>query len=352
MDSTIPLVAIILAGGKGERFWPLSRERRPKQFLDLTGEGTLLQETYRRIAVRIPPEHILVVTGEQYGDEVLAELPVLPERNVILEPVGRNTAASIGLAAWALRDYPPQTRLLILPADHSVKPNQAFQAAVATGEQAADQGYAVTIGIRPDRPETGYGYLQVGSSLGDGYHRVLRFVEKPELEVAAAFLAEGGYLWNSGVFLFRLDCLRDLLIRHLPDLAQALERIALGGTEALRREFPQLSPVSIDYGIMEKAEKVAVVPAEFAWDDVGSWTALSRIRESDPSGNIIEGAFVGVDNERIIVRGGGRLIAGVGLRDLVIVDTHDALLICPQDRVQEVRRIVVALREQERWEYL
>lgn len=352
MEKRSQLVAVILAGGKGERFWPLSRERRPKQFLDLTGEGSLLQETYRRIAVRVPSQQILVVTGEPYGDEVRAELPALPEQNVILEPVGRNTAASIGLAVLALRDYPPETHLLVLPSDHSIKPNDAFLAAVSAGERAANEGYAVTIGIRPDRPETGFGYLQVGSSLGDGYHRVLRFVEKPEREVAAAFLQEGGYLWNSGVFLFHLGSLRDLLARHLPDLTAALERIAAGGTEALRREFPNLSSVSIDYGIMEKAEKVAVVPANFAWDDLGSWAALARIRETDHNGNVIEGAFAGVDNEGIIVRGSDRLIAGIGLRDLVIVDTNDVLLVCPKDRVQEVRRLVAALRDEDRLEYL
>lgn len=350
--SSSELVAIILAGGKGERFWPLSRENRPKQFLDLTGEGTLLQDTFRRIAVEVPPERILVVTGEAYGDEVRAELPVLPAENIILEPVGRNTAASVGLATVALRDLDPETPLLVLPSDHSIRPTDAFLAAVETARQAALEGWAVTMGITPDRPETGYGYLKVGPAAGPGYYRVERFIEKPDRERARSFLEAGGYLWNAGVFAFKLGVVRRLIAAHLPELAGALERIAAGGREVLRREFEALPAISIDYGIMEKAERVAVVPAAFSWDDVGSWAALARIRETDAFGNVVEGPFVGLDNHGVIVRGGRRLIAAVGLRELVVVDTDDAILICPKDRVQEVRGIVESLWASERFEYL
>jgi len=341
-------LAVVMAGGRGERFWPRSRKNRPKQCLDFTGQGSLLQLTVRRLARVAGEENVVVVTGADMADLVASQLPRLPEGNLLVEPVGRNTAPCVALAAlWAKRRGGDPV-LVVSPADHAVRDEDAYvdtlRAAVRT---AAAHNRAVTLGVRPTAPETGYGYLDVGERLFDaGGHPVFavrRFVEKPDRATAQEYLARGHYLWNSGLFFFRTSCFLDLTQRHLPDLYARLPEVeaALAGEGDLGTVYGQLEKISLDYGIAEKAEGILVLPAAFGWDDVGSWTALERLHPGDAAGNVTDGcSFLGVDAARCIVSGGRRLIVGVGVRDLVVVDTEDAVLICAKDRVQDVRLAV------------
>lgn len=347
------LIAAILAGGRGQRFWPESREANPKQFLDLTGHGSLLQETADRLLPLLPWERLFVVTGERYRELVREHLPALPAGHVIGEPVGRNTAASVGLLLAYTRALPGDTVVAVLPADHRIEDGAGLRATLsAAAEAAAVRGRVVTIGIVPDRPETGYGYMEVGGPLEVGSARsVVRFIEKPDRQAAEALLASGRALWNSGMFVWRLDTIHDLICRFLPGLHRLVEELGDAAEEGfagrVAEAFAQLPDLSVDYGILEKAEDVAVVPARFGWDDVGSWTALDRLLPHDGLGNAVQGPFVGLDVQRCIVRGGTRLVAAVGLSDLIIVDTPDALLILPKERAQEVKQVVEAIRQRE-----
>lgn len=348
------VVAVIMAGGKGERFWPQSRRSRPKQFLDITGRGSLLQETVSRIGPIVPPERVWVVTTAAYRDSIAQQLPEVPPANIVVEPVGRNTAACLGLAALYLEPYGPDTVMVVLPSDHLIQNRDLFVETLKVAIEAAHGGEVVTLGIRPTRPETGYGYINYEEAALDSRlapRRVRRFVEKPDRATAERYLAEGSYLWNSGMFVWKLSTFQDLVRRHMPALHRCLEvmRSAIGTPEeeaVIAREYEALDGVSVDYGIMEKAEKVLVIPAPFDWDDVGSWLALDRLGPADEAGNVVRGDFVGVDTSRCIVQGydNRRLIATVGLSDLIIVDTEDVILVCPKDKAQEVRALVEELK--------
>ena len=346
-------VAVVMAGGRGERFWPLSRRNRPKQCLDLTGRGSLLQMTVRRLARVVGEENVLVVTGADMADLVASQLPGLDSANLLVEPVGRNTAPCVALAAlWAKRRGTDPV-LAVSPADHAVADEDAYvdtlRAAVRT---AAVHHRAVTLGVQPVAPETGYGYLEVGERLfavdGHPVFAVRRFVEKPDRATAQEYLAQGRYLWNSGMFFFRTSCFLDLVQRHLPGLHARLPEVeaALGGVGDLGAVYGQLEKVSLDYGIAERADGILVLPAAFGWDDVGSWTALERLYPGDAAGNVTDGSFLGVDATGCIVSGGKRLVVGIGIRDLVVVDTEDAVLICAKERVQDVRLAVEEITRQ------
>jgi mannose-1-phosphate guanylyltransferase len=355
--------AVIMAGGAGTRFWPASRARRPKQLLPLGGgEEALLAATARRLAPLVTEDRILVVTGEHLADATAAALPGVPRDRILCEPAPRNTAPCIAWASAVIERLDPDALVMVLPSDHFIADEPGFRDVLAQALRAAEGGRVATIGVVPTRPETGYGYIEVGADLGDGAKQVVRFVEKPDRARAEAFLAGGKHLWNAGMFFFRAREMRALVEAHLPELATGVARIqeATGKPDArdvLRAVFPTLPSVSIDHGVMEKAAGLAVVPGSFGWNDVGSWESAWELGEKDAAGNALDAGASVVDGKGNLVRvlGGGRgkkVVALVGVDDLVVVDTDDALLVLPRERAQDVRLVIEALKAAGRTELL
>lgn len=343
---------VIMAGGSGTRFWPLSRAARPKQLLPLGGgEESLLRATLRRMGPVIPKERTYIVTSEALAPQIRAELPDLPPENILAEPVGRNTAPCVGWAAAVIARIDPTARIAVLPADHHIGDESGFQDVLRQSLAAAGDGDMVTVGIRPTRPETGYGYIEVGDELSPGVHRARRFVEKPDDTRAQQFLAAGRFFWNSGMFFFRADTLLEAIQQHLPGLFDVLiqydEAAQRGEEKALvRSTYHTLPDVSIDHGVMEKASRMAIVLGDFGWSDVGSWTTAWELAEHDADGNALFGEVIAVDSRNSYVRGpAGKPVAIVGLDDIVVVDTADALLIMPRSRAQDVRAVVNELKK-------
>ncbi len=347
--------AVIMAGGRGERFWPWSRCERPKQFLTLQGNRTLLQHTYERLKKLVPVERLLVVTGRRYADLTRRQLPDLPPDNLLLEPVGRDTAPCIGLAALWVSARDPDAVMVVVPSDHFVSPEEEFLGCLKACTRVArmEDDPVVVIGVPPSRPETAYGYIKTGEQIEvlDGYpvYRVERFTEKPDRQTAERFLARGNYFWNSGMFIWSVSGVWYEIGRHLPDLERGLRSLRphIGRPtfeEELARVFPQLPKISIDYGVMEKADNVLMLPARFAWDDLGSWSALPRIHDTDEAGNVVVGEHVGVDTEDCVLVSQGRLLATVGVRDLIVVETEDAVLVCRRDCDQRLKELLEELR--------
>jgi mannose-1-phosphate guanylyltransferase len=360
------LYPVVMAGGSGTRFWPLSRQRRPKQFLALVGDTPLLAATVARLPPLAPIDRTYVVCGPAHAAAVRRMLPALPPENVIVEPCARNTAPCVGLAALHVARRDRKGVMAMLPADHHVARPAAFRDAVAAAARVAQQGAIATIGVRPSRPETGYGYLQLGPPLATGGkfarklrpHKVARFVEKPDLVTAARYVADGNYLWNSGIFVFRADVILEEIRRAMPGLADVLDRIgsAIGTPRAgrvLKQAFPECPSISIDYGVMEKSERIAVVPADFGWSDVGSFAALSDVRALDADGNVSEGeALILGGKNNVVLAQPGRPLAVVGLDDVIVVDAGDAVLVCRRDKAQDVRKAVDELKRRGRQELL
>ncbi len=353
--------SLILAGGIGARLWPRSRTRHPKQFIDLMGDLTMLQEARERLSPLAGPEYTLVATGERYAETVLKQLPELPAENVIREPVGRGTAAAIGLAALHIQKRDPEALMAVLTADHLIKKVDVFRQVLKAALTVADEGWLVTLGIQPSYPETGYGYIERGDFLGsvgefEGF-RVRRFVEKPDFETAQKYLQNGSYDWNSGMFVWQVERILEEMELHLPVLYGGLARIGEAlGTEAyperLAEVFPSLPNVTIDYGIMEKAEKVAVLPVDLGWNDVGSWSAVFDVLPKDGFNNAVVGRHLSPDTNDSLVYSPNRLVATIGLNNLVIIDTEDVLLVCPRDRAQDVRKLVEMLKTNGESQYL
>ncbi len=342
---------VIMAGGSGTRFWPLSRAARPKQFLPLGAtDESLLAATVRRLERLIPAERILIVVAESLADETRRLVPQVRPEHVLAEPVGRNTAPCVGWAAAVVARKDPTAVVAVLPADHHIGEEKVFTDVLANAIRAAEDGGLVTIGIRPTRAETGYGYIEMGEQTGTGVHRARRFVEKPDAERAKQFLADGRFLWNSGMFFFRADSVLREIGAHLPELAAGLARFdaaaARGGEAAeVKSSFATLPSVSIDHGVMEKAADVSVIPGDFGWSDVGSWTTVWELAARDEAGNAFFGDVVPVDSKNCYVRAPeGKVVAVIGLEDVVVVDTEDALLVLPRERSQDVREVVEALR--------
>ena len=352
--------ALIMAGGRGERFWPRSRQSLPKQFLSLTDDGrTMLQLTVERILPLVKIEDIFIATNRSYKGLVMEQLPGLPEGNILCEPQGRNTAPCIGLGAVHMAKKYGDAIMLVLPSDHLIKYNSIFLHTLeAACETAAAGANLVTLGITPDQPETGYGYIKfdMDRPLGSAY-AVERFVEKPDLAMAKIYLASEQYLWNSGMFVWKLSTILHNLEQYLPEIYAGLCRIgeSLGQKdeqEVLEREFGAFPSESIDYGVMEKARNIYIHTGSFGWDDVGSWLAVERIKKSNEFGNVIDGNVVTVDTANCIIQGEEKLIATVGLEDMIIVDTPDALLICEKSRAGEIKRVLENLRICNKTEYL
>ncbi len=357
-------VAVIIAGGRGERFWPRSRRRRPKQFLEIAGEGTMLQGVVRRILPAVEHKDIYVVVPGDLAGLVREQLPDVPPGNVLTEPVGRNTAAAIGLAGAVVRARTPGATMAVLPADHIIGDDVRFLEVLgAAVSSAVERGALVTLGVKPSRVETGYGHVKRGAVVRDilpeesgtgrpvHVYEAAEFTEKPDRETATRYTESGEYFWNAGMFVWTCDAIMEALREHMPQLASGMDRLAgrLGKPdeqEVIREVYEGLESVSIDYGVMEKAAGVLVVEADFPWEDLGSWAALGKLEEPDGSGNRTRGPFVGLDARDCIVESDGTLVAALGVRDLVIVASGGAVLVCPRDRAQEVKRIVEKLREE------
>lgn len=353
-------VALIMAGGRGERFWPKSRQTMPKQFLALTDSGkTMIQLTVDRIAPLVEREDIYISTNRDYKTLVMEQLPQIPEKNIICEPVGRNTAPCIGLGAIHMAEKYGDAVMLVLPSDHLIKNTPIFLNTLEDASQTAEQGEnLVTVGITPDVPETGYGYIQFSPDqmLGRAY-RVDHFVEKPDLDTAKEYVASGKYLWNSGMFIWKISTVLDNLKEHLPVVYDGLMRIresmnTENGQKVLEKVFQQLPDESIDYGVMEKAKNIYILGGAFGWDDVGSWLAVGRLQKSNEFGNVISGNAVTVDTRNSIIQGGNKLIATVGLQNIIIVDTEDALLVCDKGSAGNIKKVLENLKICNRNEYL
>lgn len=337
-------VAVIMAGGSGQRFWPLSTAARPKQFLDLERSGhTLLQATFRRLqALTGGPKRTFVVTGERYAELVCRQLPELPPENLLLEPSSRDTAAAAALAALELRARLGDAVMGLFPSDHRVADVAAFhetlRGAVALTEAT---GGTVTLGIKPDRPATGYGYIEQGEAVGDGY-KVARFVEKPDLASAQGYLETGHYSWNGGIFLCRVQTILDELCRYAPGLVTPLAEAHSAGR--VHDVFPELQKISIDYAVMERTQKAYVVPADFGWDDVGDWQALERLLHRGSSDtNTVVGQHIGLETSGNIIytESDEDIVATLGVEDLVIVKRHNAVLLMRKDRVQDLKQLLL-----------
>ena len=358
--------AVIMAGGSGTRFWPLSRRAWPKQFLALAdSQESLLQSTVRRISGLVPSERILVVTSERHSEATRKQLPELPPENVLAEPAARNTAPCVAWAAAHVSARSPQAVMMVLPADPHIGDEPAYRALLEHAASAARKPGIVTIGVSPTRPETGYGYIEAGAEIAPGVRQVQRFVEKPDADRAQEFLREGRFLWNSGMFFFRADVILGEYQRQLPDLhafacgyreriAPASQPAAQGSAASFVSErYAGLTSISIDHGIMEHAKDVRVVPGSFGWYDIGSWTTAWELAPKDAQGNALLADTSLVDAKNCYVRAkAGKLVALIGVEDLVVVDTEDALLIMPRERAQDVRSVIEDLTKRDVKKYL
>jgi mannose-1-phosphate guanylyltransferase len=347
---------VIMAGGSGTRFWPASRHEHPKQFLSLGCETSLIRQTALRVHEKFSWENILVVTAKAHAKLASGELPELPESNLLIEPEGRNTAPCIAWATEVLHARNPDSVVVVLPADHYIGDPAGFLEHVESAMNAADE-HVVLLGLVPSRPETGYGYIQKGDALEKfGPHelfKVAAFKEKPELATAQKYLESKDYLWNSGMFIFRTTVMRNALETHLPEMAASIAKL-VQEPKLLNRIYPKLERVSIDYAIMEKLEEIRVIPSQFAWSDVGSWESAYDIQEKADNENVLLGDAMTLGDVKgcLIDSRAGRLVAVLGVQNLVVVDTTDALLIVPRDQSQRVREIVEQLKGQEREELL
>jgi mannose-1-phosphate guanylyltransferase len=348
---------VILAGGSGTRFWPLSRRKTPKQLMSVLGGSSMLQRTVERV-LPLAPEHIFVVANKIQAGETAHQLHSYGKNliTIIEEPMGRNTAPAIGLAAAVIADRDPEAVMAVLPADHFIRDEDGFRNTLAKAEKAAAHMKLVTLGIVPSRPETGYGYIEADrAGGGEGVFPVRRFVEKPSREKAEDYIRSGSFFWNSGMFVWRADVILDRIRTHMPDLGAGLACLKIPRHRDWRAEiepavgdlYNRISSQSIDYGVMEKAEGVVVIPSSFGWNDVGSWSALTEVLEGDENGNVaLEGSSVlSLESGNCLVLGGKKLVALVGVHDLVVVDTGDALLVCPRDRAQDVKRVTEELEK-------
>jgi len=369
-DVKLHMYAVIMAGGSGTRFWPLSREKMPKQLLKIGGEDTLICETVSRVSPLIKFEDIFIVTNQSLADTINYQLTSKFDRswdgNFILEPEAKNTAPALGLAALHLERLDPESVMVVLSADHSIRKADEFLSLLRNADEAARQDYLVTFGIKPDRPETGYGYIKAGEKIttedsrGQGtgdIHKVETFVEKPDIETAKGYLKDGRYYWNSGIFVWKTKTLLSEIEKRQPSLYNGLLKIrnVIGTSQeadVIREVFKGLNSISIDYAVMEKTDHAAVIIADIGWSDVGSWTALDDVSERDAAGNIITGNVIDIGSRDSIIYAEKRLVATIGLKDTVVVDTPDATLVCSKDRAQDVKKIVDELKKRKAEEHL
>ena len=355
---------VILAGGSGTRFWPLSRKKNPKQLMSVFGGKSMLQRTVERV-LPLRPKRILVVTNALQAEETGRQLEYLHDIpiDIIAEPVGRNTAPAIGLAASIIAYHDPDGVMAVLPADHYIVNEEGFAQVLMQGKETALNGYLVTLGITPTRPETGYGYIEADSELrGGGPYPVKRFVEKPNREKALEFLAAGNFYWNSGMFVWQACSILDKINECMPQLAASLAKLVFSDNiwevsdlkPQIELIYGEISGESIDFGVMEKADNVQVIPADFGWSDVGSWSAIPEVVDADAAGHVVINTkeVISVDAADCLVYGDNRLVALVGVNDLIVVNTADAMIVCAKERAQDVKRVVEELERRGMTEYL
>jgi mannose-1-phosphate guanylyltransferase len=358
--SQLTKTVLIMAGGRGTRFWPRSRKSLPKQFLSLTGDGeTMIQLTVERLLPIIRMEDIYISTNEDYRELVKEQLPGIPEENILCEPVGRNTAPCIGLGAIHIAQKYDDAVMIVLPSDHQIRMPDIFRNTLQDASEIAEDGNSiVTIGITPNYPETGYGYIKyIPDSRKNSAFAVDRFVEKPNIEKAREYLKSGQYLWNAGQFVWKVSTILDDLKKYMPDTYEKLMtiRAAIGTDDynaVLQKEFRAMQSQSIDYGVLEKADSIFVIPGSFGWDDVGSWLAVGRLQKEDADGSIVAGDVITVNSKNCIIQGEGKLIAAVGLENIIVVDTKDAILICDKEHAGEIKTVMAQLEENGRTELL
>lgn len=364
MPDTHNHYVVIMAGGRGERFWPQSRLKRPKQLLPIVGDSPLITQTVERLSGLVPSENILIITNREQRDAVIEVCPMLPPENIIGEPLGRDTAAAVGLAMILVSQRDPHATFAMLPADHIIHDATAFRSVLSAAFTAAAQDKVlVTLGIKPHSPATGYGYIQHGDKWtqcqGRDVYRVRAFKEKPDADTAQRYLDSGDYHWNAGMFLWTVEAIRDALHTHTPSLSRALKAIEAELTQGhpidtvLDTHYPQLDKISIDYAIMEKAPNTVTLEAAFDWDDVGEWPAVARHHQPDPDNNILKGDALALDaRNNIIISPEGHLTAVLGSDDLIVVHTPDATLVCPKSRAQDIKKLVKQLENHPRWKTL
>jgi len=349
------MYGVILAGGSGTRFWPLSREEYPKQLLNIFGDQTLIQATISRIADLIPSKHLYVVTNPKQAEQIQFQLP--PSGGLgphfIAEPFGRNTAAAIGLAAVTLRKQFKDGIMVVLSADHFIRNTAAFLDTLRLAEAVAGKDFLVTLGAKPTRPETAYGYIEQGSTLdrSSTASKVARFIEKPRREAAEEYYKKDAFFWNTGIFVWKVSTILSEIHRYMPELSKGLKTIEekIGTeeeSEGLQAFYGALPAISIDYGILEKSDRIAVIPSDMGWEDVGSWNALDEVIPKDADGNIVTGNVVNVGTRNSTIYADKRIIAVVGLNDIVVADTDDATLICSKSAAQDVKKVVEILKQQ------
>lgn len=349
--------AVILAGGVGSRFWPFSRELEPKQFLKIIKDKSLLQDTVARLKGIVNPGNIYIISNKVYFFEIKRHIQgfKIPDENIILEPQGKNTAPAIGLCSRLISKKNKNAALIVLPADHYIRDVQGFQGCLKEALACASQDYLVTIGIRPKKAATGYGYIKIEHKSTRAqerqYYKVEKFLEKPSLEKAKKYAASKDYFWNSGIFVWKASVFEQELKKYQPELHSKLEKINSAGD--IEKAWPEIKPVSVDYGVMEHSKRIALVSAGFDWSDLGSWDALEEVRPKDKKGNILSGDSIDIDSHGLCAFSRGpRLIATIGLKDLIIADTPDALLVCDRSRTQEVKNVVEELKRKKRKEHV
>lgn len=357
--------ALIMAGGVGSRFWPRSREKSPKQLLEIIQKGTMIQNTVQRISSLVQPDHTLIVTNKVQKSAIVKQLPKIPAENIIVEPIGRNTAPCIGLAALFVRRLDPDAVILTLPADHVLQDEKEFQRILGLAIWVAyESKRLVTIGIQPTRPETGYGYIQVVDDQEEenpyssrGVHKVKTFAEKPNLETAKQFLKSGDFLWNSGMFIWKVDVILQEIERFLPETWKELEKIdaSIGGDSyehVVETAYRTIRNISIDYGVMEKASEVYVIRGNFGWSDVGTWDEVYRISGKDEHGNSVTGKTFLQDTKNSLIYAGNKFVGTIGVDGLIIIASDDAVLVCKQGESQDVKEIVDFLRRKQMTDFL
>lgn len=355
------MYAVIMAGGGGTRLWPKSREKNPKQLHALVGEKPLVQAMTERMERIVGKHHVFVITGPDHAEMINSLMPSMSGR-IFVDPYRRDTAPCIGLAAVYLSRLDPNAAMIVSPADHFIGSEERFAAAVKAAASLAEKGHVVTIGIKPTGPETGYGYIESGDLFAtvNGYqvYKVRRFVEKPDIETAKRYLAAGNFYWNSGMFAWSIPTILSLFEKYLPDAYASLMRIrdALGTAdeaEIIHREYKSIEPISVDFGIMEKLKDILVVPGDFEWSDIGSWSTVFDISPKDADGNVVAGLHIGLDTRNCLVLGpDNRLVATIGIKDMIVIHTEDAVLVCPRDRAQDVKKIVDKIKEAGLEQYL
>jgi mannose-1-phosphate guanylyltransferase len=353
------LYAVIMAGGVGSRFWPRSKERKPKQLIRIFGENTMIQDTVKRLKGWVNNENIIVITNKIQKMRIKEQLPEIPEENIIDEPFGKNTAACIGLASILIKEKNPDAVTITLPSDHLIKDDEQFRECLLTAAKFADKSKGlVTIGIKPSRPETGYGYIQFDEEeIDNSIHRVLTFAEKPNLATARRFIESGDFLWNSGIFVWRVDTILNEIQKYLPDLFDGLSKISDSlKTPDFEKElvqvYGQLKSISIDYGVMEKSGIVYLTKADFYWNDVGNWEAVYEISEKNDDGNALIGDVYAQNSYDSYIFSPRKFTAAIGIENLIIINTNEALLVCHKNNAQDVRQVVDFLKMNKRTELI